>query len=121
MARKTQLRDQRPDTVINVTSKKQETDLIIALSNVTKYLDEKFQSVKFVHERSWHLRDIVRELRYSYSGGGVDFHYHSDTSSIRPDGGFLCVQDKQGDNLAFPILISETKIVATPLSVLAGI
>ena len=109
MARKTQLRSQRTGTVINTTAKSQETDLIVALSNVAKYLDEKFQSIKFVHDKSWYLRDIVRELQYSHSGGGVNFHYHSDTSFIRPDGGFLYIRGKQGDNLVFPILISEVK------------
>jgi len=42
MARKHQLRGQRTGTVINVTSKKQESDIIKALRQVEERLDRKF-------------------------------------------------------------------------------
>lgn len=107
MARSEQLRGQRTGTVINATSKKQETELIQALQQVAEYLDAQFPGVRFVHEKTWRLGDIVGELRNSYSE--VDFSYHFATSSIRPDGGFLYIRSRRGDPLTYPILISEVK------------
>jgi len=108
MARKPQLRAQRAGTVINVTSKKQESDVIKALSQVVDYLGAKFgKKVALVHQNQWYLRDIVRELRQSYPD--VEFHYHFERSSIRPDGGILYMQGKPDDSLSYPILIAEVK------------
>ena len=107
MARRDQLRTQRAGTVINATAKQQETDLIKALKIVVEHLDKKFSGVEFRHEKSWRLGNLVSELRHCYPD--VDFHYHFDTSSIRPDGGFLYIQGRQDDNLTYPILISEVK------------
>ena len=107
MARSEQLRGQRTGTVINATSKKQETDLIKALNAVAQHLDTKFPDVRFVHEKSWRLGDIVRELRGSFSE--IDFSYHLGSSNIRPDGGFLYIRSKPNDPLTYPILISEVK------------
>jgi len=50
MARKHQLRRQRAGTVINVTSKKQESDIIRALFQVVEYLDVRFgDKLSLVH------------------------------------------------------------------------
>lgn len=51
--------------------------------------------------------EIVRELRGVYPD--VDFNYHFDSSKISPDGGFLCIRGRSGDQLTYPILISEVK------------
>ena len=107
MARREQLRGQRTGTVINATSQKQETDLMQALQEVAGHLDAKFPGVRFAHEKAWRLGDIVGELRNSYSE--VDFSYHFESSSIRPDGGFLYIRSQPGDPLTYPILISEVK------------
>ena len=108
MARKQQLRVQRAGTVINVTSKQQESDVIKALALVVDRLAEKFgKRITLVHERQWHLRDIVTELRHTYPD--TEFHYHLDTSSIRPDGGILYIAGKPDDKLRYPILIAEVK------------
>ena len=108
MARKHQLRKQRAGTVINVTSKRQESDVIRALIQVERYLDTKFaRKISLLHAKQWYLKDIVAELRYSYPD--THFHYHFDTSSIRPDGGILCIRGKPGDRLTYPILIAEVK------------
>jgi len=107
VARKHQLRKQRAGTVINVTSKKQEIDIIQALQQVVGYLDEKFgQRIVLVHERQWYLKDIVAELKQTYPG--IEFYYHFDSSSIRPDGGILYIRGKS-DKLTYPILIAEVK------------
>ena len=108
MARKQQLREQRAGTVINATSKKQESDVIRALGLVVDYLGKTFQrKITLVHGTQWRLSDIVAELRHSYPE--VKFHHHFDSSSIRPDGGFLYIQGQPGDKVSYPILIAEVK------------
>lgn len=81
MAHKHQLRKQRTGTIINVTSKEQETNIIKALESVVKSLMDDFgKKITLVHEKQWHLKDIVSELRKSYPD--TEFHYHFDSSSI---------------------------------------
>jgi type II restriction enzyme len=108
MARKHQLREQRAGTVINATSKKQESDVITALRRVVEHLGHKFgKKISLAHEKQWYLKDIVAELRHTYPD--TQFHYHFDTSSIRPDGGILHIQAKPGDRFMYPVLITEVK------------
>lgn len=108
MAKKHQLRKIRAGTVINVTSKKQETDVIQALTRVVNHIAKKFgKKIALVHKKQWHLKDIVEELKHTYQE--VEFHYHFDSSSIRPDGGILFMRGQQGDRLTYPILIAEVK------------
>jgi len=79
-----------------------------AMQEVVRRLDAKFaKRISMVHERQWHLKDIVSELRHTYPD--TDFHYHFDTSSIRPDGGILFIEGADGDKLSYPILIAEVK------------
>lgn len=108
MARKHQLREQRAGTVINVTSKKQESDIIRALFSVEEYIKQRFdRNISIGHEPQWYLKDIVEELTQHYPE--VDFHYHSDKSSIRPDGGILYIKANPEDPFMYPILIAEVK------------
>lgn len=108
MARKHQLRELRTGTVINVTSKKQESDIIRALQQVVEHLDRKFgKEISLAHEKQWYLKDIVAELRNTHPD--MEFHYHFDTSSIRPDGGILHIRGKPGDRFIYPVLIAEVK------------
>ncbi len=108
MARKHQLRTQRTGTVINVTSKKQESDIIQALQRVVDYISARFEGkIALVHEPQWYLRDIVAELRQTYPD--IEFYYHFDSSSIRPDGGILYIRGNSDDKLMYPILIAEVK------------
>lgn len=57
------------------------------------------------HDADWHLKYIVDLLRQHFPD--EDFHYHFDTSSIRPDGGIVSLLDSDGNK--YPILISEVK------------
>ena len=108
MARKSQLREQRTGTVINVTSKKQESDIIRALFLVEEHIRQEFDGrITIGHEKQWYLKDIVADLSQSYPD--VEFHHHFDTSSIRPDGGILYIEGNPGDKLIYPILIAEVK------------
>jgi len=107
MAKKDQLRQLRAGTVINVTSKKQESDIIKALEVVVKHLEKKFKArIVLRHQSQWHLKDIVALLRKAFPK--VDFHYHFDTSAIRPDGGVLFLETRSRV-AAYPILIAEVK------------
>lgn len=63
--------------------------------------------ISFRHEKQWRLRDIVAQLREDYPDS--DFHYHFDSSFIRPDGGILYIEGGDSDNSAYPILIAEVK------------
>lgn len=105
MSDKSRLRKQRAGTVINTTSKRQESDIIVALNIVIQRMRTKYP-VKFSHSSDWKLRDIVSRLR-SHFPQEVDFYYHFDTSAIRPDGGILSIIDKE--NKTYPVLISEVK------------
>ncbi len=105
MARKEQLRKQRAGTVINVTATKQESDLIQAMMQVEAAVGRRFSGFEIAHKKQWLLKDIVGELREAYPD--VEFHYHFDTSAIRPDGGVLYIS--RLDSLVCPILIAEVK------------
>ncbi len=65
------------------------------------------KTIALAHERQWYLKDIVSELRHTYPD--TEFYYHFDNSSIRPDGGILCIRGQKGDKLSYPILICEVK------------
>lgn len=104
MSRKHQLREQRAGTVINLTSKKQESELGRALVSVTDRIVKKY-NLELHHERQWKLVDVVRRLRKHFPG--VRFHYYFDSSAMRPDGGILSITDRQGR--LYPILIVEVK------------
>src|SRR5690606_40469164 len=90
--------------IINSISKGQEKDVIRALRKTMDYLHSCYD-VKLVHSRQVYLKDIVSLLKEHF--GDVDFHYFFDTSSIRPDGGFLYLMDR--DENLLPVLISEVK------------
>lgn len=108
MARKHQLREQRAGTVINLTSKGQESDVTKALRSVVNHLTLKFGTrVSLVHQREWQLRNIVSELRASYPD--MEFHYHFESSCLRPDGGILFIEGPAGEEFTYPILIAEVK------------
>ncbi len=108
MANKDQLRELRKDTIINVNSKKQETELIKALKQVVLYLDDKFaERITLTHKKQWLLKDIIKELIPFYPG--TDLHCLFDNTSMRPDGGILAIKSRTDSSLTYPILISEVK------------
>ena len=104
MARKADLRRLRTRTVINTTSKKQESHLGIALQRVVDRLETDF-GVKLYHETQWKLIDIVEELRLAFPD--IEFDCKFSNTSMRPDGGVLSLRDRE-ERLR-PILITEVK------------
>lgn len=108
MANKERLRELRVDTVINVTAKKQETELIKALRKVELYLQNKFSNrIALTFRNQWYLKDIISELRPFYPD--IDLHCHFDKTHMKPDGGILALKSVKDDKLTYPILISEVK------------
>ena len=54
MANKEQLREQRKNTIINATAKKQETSLIKVLNQVVEHLVDTFSNkTTLIHEKQW--------------------------------------------------------------------
>ncbi len=98
------LRRVREKTVINLTSKQQEKEIGRALIEVESRLVQRYK-VKLDFARDWYLSEIVGSLRTVFPS--VEFFYHFERSSVRPDGGVLfliALDDKR-----YPILISEVK------------
>jgi hypothetical protein len=62
MSRSEALRRQREGTIINTTSKQQESLVILALRAVVKRLTAEF-GVVLHHEKRWKLTEVVRKLR----------------------------------------------------------
>jgi type II restriction enzyme len=104
MDKKHQLRELRTGTVINTTSKTQEKDINRALKKVVENL-RAFSPIALVHEKRWKLEAMCAHLRKHFPE--VDFHYHFDSSDIRPDGGILRLV--ANDDERFPILVAEVK------------
>jgi type II restriction enzyme len=104
VAEKHRLRINRAETIINLTAKQQESELGEALKRTTAELLDRF-NLDLVHRRSWLLSDIVARLSENYSE--VDFYTPSPRAHMKPDGGFLSLRGKDGDD--YPILISEVK------------
>lgn len=104
MARKADLRKQRTGTVINVTSRKQETSLIQALRTVESTLGSTFP-VKFKWQSQWLLSEVIKRVRLDFPD--VEFADPLPRSAMKPDGGILSIVDGEGVDHA--ILIVEVK------------
>lgn len=105
MANKSNLRKQRAGTIINAISMRQEKSLEAAIASVRIRLAEKFPGIVLHHERQWLLTSVVTGLRTDFPE--VDFHYFHKSSAMRPDGGIVSIQGKDGTRC--PILIAEKK------------
>lgn len=104
MVHKKDLRKQRTGTIINLRSKKQEQHLGPALRYVKDKIINHFK-VNLSFQKTWRLKDIVRDLKTHFPN--IDFHYHLDSAYMRPDGGILSLQRNDGET--YPILITEVK------------
>jgi len=104
LAKREDLRRTRAGTVINVSSRKMESKLMVAVASVVERIETKF-AVRLEHQPQVFLKEIVNHLRGSFPE--IDFSYHFDASSMKPDGGVLFMVDQNEDRHA--ILISEAK------------
>ena len=105
MAHKLQLSRQRRNTVINRTSKKQETALMRAVRRVRKTLEQEYVGLRFDQTPQLQLGAVIAQLKYAFPD--VGFCTCFENSSMRPDGGILSIED--GSGRKYPILISEKK------------
>ena len=105
MAEKARLRRNRYGTIINVTSKQQETALGSALIETTEKLIEKF-GYALLHAKQAKLEDIVADLRVQFPD--VEFEDPRGNTYMAPDGGILSLSLRDGDRL-LPVLIAEVK------------
>jgi len=107
MAQKNRLRINREkeSPIINVSSSKMEQEVMVALSQTVEHIRNKF-GVLLHHKSNLYLKDVVAELKKLYKD--VGFFYLFDSSSMRPDGGILCLVSKDKKK-CFPILITEVK------------
>ena len=111
MSHSDDLRKQRAGTVINLTSKKQETELGQALRAVEARVQHEFP-VRLEHKKDWYLNEILQALTTEFAGTDVDFgEAHSKKPSMRPDGGVLSMLDN--NDVPHHILISEMKSQGT--------
>jgi type II restriction enzyme len=104
MARKADLRLQRAGTVINLTSKQQETALGKALKKVVARLQKDF-GLQLHHAKTAKLADILSGLEADFPE--VPFGKVRPDTNMKPDGGILSVVDRDGRRHA--ILIVEVK------------
>jgi len=98
------LRKQREGTVVNLTAKKQETELGKALRTVETRLEKEF-GLPLHHARELRLSDAIGVLHSEFPD--VPFAEPKETSAMRPDGGILSVVDRDGRR--HTILIAEVK------------
>jgi len=104
MARKADLRLQRAGTVINLTSKQQETALGKALEKVVARLQKDF-GLQLHHAKTAKLADILSGLEADFPE--VPFGKVRPDTNMKPDGGTLSVVDRDGRRHV--ILIVEVK------------
>jgi type II restriction enzyme len=104
VSKKEELRHQRAGTVLNLTSKKQETTLGTALERVVDRLTADF-GVRLVHKKDWYLAEVIGQLSADFPD--VPFAEPMKYSSMRPDGGVLCALDNE--DREHSILIAEVK------------
>lgn len=105
MAQKARLRLNRYGTIINLTSKKQETALGQAVIETTELLSAKF-GYALHHAKRALLGEIVDTLRQQFPD--VPFEEPFSTSSMDPDGGIVSLI-LASDGRRLPILITEAK------------
>lgn len=105
MAHKLQLSKQRLHTIINRTSKKQETALMRAVRRVRKTLEQEYKGLRFDQTPQLQLGAVIAQLKYAFPDVGFCTCFES--SSMRPDGGILSIED--GSGRKYPVLISEKK------------
>lgn len=105
MSHKDDLREQRIGTVINNTSKRQEKALNRAVSRVIQTILYNNPTLNISHSPCVYLHEVTERINRAFPN--VDTFYFFDESSMRPDGGFVYLQGKNGER--YPILISEKK------------
>lgn len=104
MTRKHDLRRLHAGMVLNLTSKKQESAIGQALTDVVERLDDAF-GLELHHRSEWRVGELIDDLREDFPS--VEFAEVQKRSTMKPDGGILSIVD--GGRRHYPILIAEVK------------
>lgn len=104
MSHKSELRNQRNNTIINVTSTKEDKKCMSAVMRVVDDLKMKFD-VDIIIKKRVQLEEVIQHLKSLYPN--VDFSNVKSTSFMSPDGGVAFLRSKDG--IEYPILITEVK------------
>lgn len=105
MSNKYQLRGQRNDTVINMVSKKEDSQCKQVVDEVINEIQKEF-GVKLIRENRIKLVDIISVLSSVFPT--VKFAKpEKETSFMTPDGGITYLEDIRGKK--YPVLIAEVK------------
>lgn len=94
-------------TVKNSASKIMDKSIDVAMSAVINELIQKYPQLRFVHEKSMKLTDIISALSNQYPKLARHFSKVLATSFIKPDGGFLFAENSRGELRL--ILVAEVK------------
>jgi type II restriction enzyme len=108
MSNKIRLRADHVAMVLNAKSKKQESQLDMAIRCVQTSVTANswFHGIKLYHQKQWHIGDVIKRLQAEFPN--IDFKYYHKDSSMRPDGGILSILTKD-EKTSYPILIAEKK------------
>jgi type II restriction enzyme len=104
VAEKHRLRLNRAGTVLNLTSKQQESEVGQALEQATLAVLNEF-GLLLRHRKRLPLKEVADALKRNFPD--VEFYEPTPRTSMNPDGGILSIEDKDGE--LYPILISEVK------------
>ncbi len=105
MARKWQLSKMHKGAVLNGVSKRQDSEIMRAVCKVSAALRAEYGKIKIVHSPIWKLNEIINRLNENFPD--VSYCKCRETSLMKPDGGILSIEDKNG--MLYPVLISEKK------------
>jgi len=102
------LRQNRNQHIIkNLISKGMDKDIDLAVHIVIGRLEQDYPTLSFTHEKKMLLRDIVAMLSKQFPEYASHFIDTHESSSIKPDGGFLFATNRQGERRL--ILVAEVK------------
>lgn len=105
MSGKKRLRETRKGTVINATSKRQESQLLLAVECVAQRLQATFPTLSFTWAKREYLTPLIETLKRRFPE--VAFCTCHGSSFMMPDGGFLSIVDTNDTH--YTILIAEKK------------
>ena len=105
MSRKTQLRIDHRNMVLNNTSKKQDKALLSAVMRVKATLEEAYPGYRFLFQKKILLNEIITHLKHEFTE--TPFSFCKESSFMTPDGGILSMISIT--ETRYPILISEKK------------
>lgn len=94
-------------SIKNSISKGMDSNVDIAVKEMTEFLQNKYRHLTFEHKKTLSLTEIIADLSRQYPQFASDFSPVMEESFIRPDGGFLYATNENGTRKL--ILVAEVK------------